>query len=123
MKELFVRNVNKFNSDWNTLGETHPLEGRIHILQQILPYLILGITDPARDAVNSSLNCRCSTHQYHGGGIANLNEIQLGLLQIGFDPKRIAVDDRQDGFSSVSEVSLVDQFANTRPSRVHGVNI
>jgi hypothetical protein len=38
----------------------------------------------------------------------NLNEIQLGLLQIGLDPKRIAVDDGQDGFSSVSEVSLVD---------------
>jgi hypothetical protein len=37
MKELFRSNVNQFNSDWNTLRETLPLEGRIHILQQILP--------------------------------------------------------------------------------------
>jgi hypothetical protein len=60
-KNCSIRNVDQFNSDWNTLRETHPLKRRIHILQQILPYWILGITDPARDAVNSSFNCRCST--------------------------------------------------------------
>src|SRR4029077_19895509 len=98
----------RISNHWNTLRETHPLERRIHILQQILPYWILGIADPARDALNLSFNCRRSTHQYDGGGIANLNEIQLGLLQIGLDPKRITVDDRQDSFSSLSEISLVD---------------
>src|SRR3984893_14651571 len=56
-------------------------------------------------------NCRCSTHQYDFGGIANLNEIQLRLLQIGLDPKRITVDEGQDSFPNVSEISFVNNQA------------
>jgi hypothetical protein len=56
-------NVNQFNSDWNALRKAHPLEGRIDVLQQILPDRVLGVTDPAGDAVNSSLDCRRSAHQ------------------------------------------------------------
>jgi hypothetical protein len=47
-------NVDKLDSDRDSLRKTDPLKGRVYVLQQVRSGRILRIPDPARNAIDSS---------------------------------------------------------------------
>ena len=49
-------NIDKLDSDRDSLRKTDPLKGRVYVLQQVRSGRILRITDPARNAFDSSLD-------------------------------------------------------------------
>jgi hypothetical protein len=99
----FFWNVDQLDSDWNSLRETDPLKGRVHVLQQISSGRILRITDSTGNAVHSPLDRRRSTHRYHCRRIANLGSQRN-------TPPRV-ITSRYPGFAAKWKVSLLPKRA------------
>jgi hypothetical protein len=77
----------------NALGKAHPSEDRVDA-GQTLP---VRDVDGVRDAFDMATKNLVRSHQLDGGGITFLDRTEIGLLEIGINPERVDVDDRDSG--------------------------
>ena len=77
------------DSDRNTLGQPHPVEGRIDVGKQGGAGAAIAIFDTGRDAFDPPSQHVVTAQQPHVDGVAEVNTRQLGFLEVALDAQRV----------------------------------
>ena len=81
--------VVKRNPDRHTLRQPHPVEGRIDVGKQGRAGAAIAVFDTGRNAFHPSTQHMVAAHQPHIDGIADMDALQLGFLEIALDVQRV----------------------------------
>src|SRR5580692_4640461 len=112
----------------NALRQTHPGEDRVDLSQPLPVGLRVCDVDAAGDTVDMAAGDLAVSHQLDFGRVAHLDRLEIGLLEITVDPKRIGIDKRDHVRSDAGVVALlrqqvghpaVDRRANLGAVEVH----
>jgi len=77
----------------HALGEPHPGEDRVDRGEALQVGLRVRDIDGARDAADMAANDLAVAHQLDAGGVALVDPLEHGLLEIAVDPERVGIDD------------------------------
>ena len=78
----------------NALRQTHPIECRIDVGEEIAVQAALAVGDAHGDALDPAEHRPRLSHQQHFGAISDMHAIELGFLEIAVDMQGIRVDER-----------------------------
>ncbi|GBH15619.1 NAD(P)-dependent dehydrogenase [Pseudomonas syringae pv. actinidiae] len=94
------------NAHRYALGQADPVEGRVHVGDQLAALRVVAVVDAPRDAFDTPRE-DFAAHQLQVCRVTHLEVRQLGFLEKAIDPERVHIDHRHLRFANARVVAAM----------------